>query len=97
MPIRRQRLSFLNSLGTCQGAIQFWRDTPASYGQSRDDRSGLSEDCAKAGWRRGVSNGEIAAFREGGTRLLFASFAIGWLLKPDAYAGAAGGIRGGGA
>jgi hypothetical protein len=64
--------------------------------ESPDDRSRLSQDCTEPGGGGRVLPRRIAGFRVGGRK--FASLASqAGATESDAYAGAAGGVCGGGA
>src|ERR1700674_795501 len=80
------------------------RHMPSDDGQIRpgvsespDDRSRFSEDCTDPGGRRRVLSRRIAGFSCRRQEICFAGLASRGLRKSDAYAGAAGGVCGGGA
>src|SRR5207302_1543557 len=65
--------------------------------ESPDDRSRLSQDCTEPGGGGRILPRTIAGFSRRRQEICFAGLASRGVRKSDAYAGAAGGVCGGGA
>src|ERR1700730_10190560 len=82
------------------GAVDICRPRMVRYSvstESPDDRSRLSQDCTEPGAGGRVLPRRIASFSCRRQKICFAGFASRGVWKSDAYAGAAGGVCGGGA